>query len=771
MSSISGLSSSGIQFSGLASGIDTNKVIEGLMALQQAQINRLKNSQSKVSQQQSAFKVIEARLLALQGKLGQMSKITSNVFDAKTVTSSDISLVSAAASKSATTGVYSFRVNSLAKAQQVASQGYDSNTSTISQGTFQFRVGSGATTTVNIDGSNNTLQGLVTAVNDAGGDVSASLVNDGTGSQAYRLLLTSKKGGATNTIDILANGTGVNLAGTSLGAAAKSAGYTGTSTPTSGGTFTGTANNTYTFTVTTGGTVGTDNGIQLSYTDQSGANTGTITVNAADVGVFKNAAQGVQVQFNAGTLAVNDKFTIKGFVPNVQQAADASITIGSGSGAMNITSASNTIDGAFPGVTLNLLAADPAKDVTLTVANDAAKEQTAVTDFVSSFNDLVDYVDSVSGFDAKTNVAGILLGNSYATDISDQVTRTIADVVAGVNAKANRLSAIGITLNDAGKLDVDSAKLSQALNGQLSGVTTADLRRLFALDGKSDNPGVQFVYGSSKTVASANAYQVQVTQAAEKASVLATNNLGASITITDAPGSENNTLTVKIDGKTSSTITLANGTYTQAQLVQELQGKIDQDAQIGAGRVVVSLEGSKLRLTSATYGSTSETTVLAGGTALASLGFAGTESDFGLNVAGNYLVNGNVEAATGQGQLLIGTASNANTADLQVLVSLTDVSAGIDANLTVTRGVASKLDLLLGKYLDPASGRLKTIDDSLQDTIDGIQESIDHQNELFTQRQEALLRQFAAMEGAVSKLKSMGDYLTGQFANLSKTLK
>ena len=65
---------------------------------------------------------------------------------------------------------------------------------------------------------------------------------------------------------------------------------------------------TYTFTVVNGGTVGTDNGIQLSYRNSSGTSTGTITLNGSDAGVFKNVAQGIQVQLGAGTLVAGQTF-------------------------------------------------------------------------------------------------------------------------------------------------------------------------------------------------------------------------------------------------------------------------------------------------------------------------------------------------------------------------------------------------------------------------------------------------------------------------------
>src|SRR6266851_3205689 len=193
----SGLSTSGLSFSGLASGIDTNSIIQGLLKLQQASVDQLQSREDGITAQQNAFKDIDTKLLAFQATVDKLNQSFNGVFDARTATSSNTNLVTAAASGSAAAGVYSFRVTSLAQAQLSASQGFQSLTSTINQGTFSIKVGSGAATTVTIDNSNNTLQALASAINQANGDVSAAIINDGSDTRGtpYRLVLTSKKSG------------------------------------------------------------------------------------------------------------------------------------------------------------------------------------------------------------------------------------------------------------------------------------------------------------------------------------------------------------------------------------------------------------------------------------------------------------------------------------------------------------------------------------------------------------------------------------------------
>jgi flagellar hook-associated protein 2 len=179
---------------------------------------------------------------------------------------------------------------------------------------------------------------------------------------------------------------------TYIGPAVLGPNYTGTSTPTANtgaGSYTGTANDTYTFTVLSGGTVGTDNNIQIGYSDTSGTHTGTLTLGSGDADTAKAVADGIQVQFNAGTLIAGQSFSIKATVPTVQTATDAAVTLGTGAGALTVTSATNQVANLIPGVTLQLSGADPTNPVTITVANDVAGTQKAIDSFVSDYNALI----------------------------------------------------------------------------------------------------------------------------------------------------------------------------------------------------------------------------------------------------------------------------------------------------------------------------------------------------------------------------------------------
>ena len=761
-----------INFNGLASGLNTDQLITDLVRFSQRRIDTLKSREQVETSRQTSLKGIETRIQTLQTQMAKLGRPQGSVFDRKTVSSSEAGLVTAAAGSTATAGTTSLRVLGLAQKHQIASQGFDDPTAEITQGTFEIQSG-GKTATITIDSTNNTVRGLAQAIGNANIGITASVISDGSDArtQPYRLLLSAKDSGSENAITItnnLAASSGgamkPNFGSTQLGTAIAGSTFQGTSSLTSNsgaGTFTGTSNDTFNFTVVAGGTVGTDNGIQVSYSNQSGSLTGTITVDQADVGVDKSVASGVQLQFGAGTLVAGDTFSVDGFVSTVQAATNAQVQLGTGSGAIVVQSASNVVNDLVPGVTLNLLSADPAKEIKITVADDIAAAKQDVTDFVADYNDFIDFIDKQTRFNVATGTAAILNGNRSVTDLKTQIERSVLAVSGNLPSSINRIGAVGITSDGKGKLEINEAKLNDVLNGRVAGVGFPELKKLFALAGTSSSTGIQFATGTKLTKESGSTpYQIDITQAAERATISATNTLSTSTVIDGS----NNSLVVRIDEATSSTITLASGTYSQVDLARQVESQINAIMVSQGKQVSVSLSSQRLSLTSSRYGSKSEATVVSG-SALASLGFDGTETDRGVDVAGSFLVNNVAEAATGSGQVLTGAVSNTNTSGLATVVTLTQsqLQVGVDATLSITRGMASRLDSIMQDMLDPVSGNIQKIDDRFQASITDATQRTSKETFAMDEQRTALVRQFASLETTMSNLRAQGDLLTRTF--------
>jgi flagellar hook-associated protein 2 len=664
-----------ITIDGLVSGLDTETIVEGLLDIQQTQLDRIKLKRADVLAEQATFATLEAELVSFRSSVSGLARLANNPFERQTVNVSDDTVLTGTASSSATNGIYRLTVNSVAKAHQVASQGYADTDSEITQGTIDLRIGSGDLTTITVDSTNNTLAGLAESINASGSGVSASIIQDSSGGASpYKLLLTSTETGADNSISV---------------------------------------------------------------TNNLAASAGNATKTTFDFG------------------------------NPVQAAENAQLTLGSGPGAISVESSTNRFDSLIDGVTLDLLNVSGGQEVTVTVAHNSDDAVSGVQDLVTSYNSVMAFIDERSTYNEAAESGGVLLGNRSAITIQQRLQNALVSVVAGVNSDANRLSAIGVSVTDNGRLQLDESKLRGVLNGSNKNVTRDDLKRLFALDAQSTNSKISFVLGSSKTQPSTTGYQVDLTQAAAKATIAADTALSGSTVINAA----NRTLELEIDGA-EATITLDEGTYTDQELTDHLEALIGGASDLNGRTANVSAPGGLLSITSDTYGTTSTVKVISG-TAVTTLGFTAGTSDTGRDVAGTFIVDGVTESAVGRGQVLTGNADNENTADLQLRIKLapSEIVPGVEAQVTVTQGLASSLDTILNDMLDPINGGLKIIDDRFDDEAKNLQDSLERQQSLFDLQREALVREFVALETSLSELKSTGEFLSSQLASLDAARK
>ena len=201
-----------------------------------------------------------------------------------------------------------------------------------------------------------------------------------------------------------------------------------------------------------------------------------------------------------------------------------------------------------------------------------------------------------------------------------------------------------------------------------------------------------------------------------------------------------NSFTLTANGLTSNTLAIPAGSYSTPQLlVQAIQQQINADSTIGGQNVIVGLTSdNRLTFTSGTYGQASTLAITPAG----SLGVTSAASAAGQDVAGSFLVNGQTEAATGNGQILTGNSGNANTDGLAVQVSLSPSQISPDsstpvANVTVTQGVAAQLNGVLNGLLDPTTGQLQTINQNFQDEVSAYQTQINLLQQEYNERQRS----------------------------------
>jgi flagellar hook-associated protein 2 len=222
-----------ISVGGLATGLDTNSIIDKLVALERRPVDLLEQQIAAIQATKSSVSSVQSNLATLRGA-AQALGTTDGVL-IRTAKSSDESAVSAVAGAGAARGAVEITVGRLARGSVAgATVGVASATATVAggAGTFEFQVGSGAVQSVAVDGTT-TLQGLADSINALGAGVTATAVNLGTSATPdYRLEIVSQSTGASSTVTVTHDGTtlGVQTTQAGLDAQFTVAGFAGTFT-------------------------------------------------------------------------------------------------------------------------------------------------------------------------------------------------------------------------------------------------------------------------------------------------------------------------------------------------------------------------------------------------------------------------------------------------------------------------------------------------------------------------------------------------------------
>lgn len=208
--------------------IDVNSIVSQLMTVEQQPITKLNTQEASYQAKLSAFGTIKGALASFQTILQGLSNASK--FQAVNATASDPAVFSATAASTAIAGTYSLDVTSLAQAQKLVASGQTSSTAAIGAGaatTVTFDLGSisggtfsaitgaytgaaftsngNATKSITIDSTNNSLQGIRDAINAGKMGITATIINDGSGTP-YRLALSSDSSGVNNSLKISVTG-------------------------------------------------------------------------------------------------------------------------------------------------------------------------------------------------------------------------------------------------------------------------------------------------------------------------------------------------------------------------------------------------------------------------------------------------------------------------------------------------------------------------------------------------------------------------------------
>jgi flagellar hook-associated protein 2 len=337
------------------SGIDVTSVVNQILDADRAPEKlwqqQLANSQSE----SAAISSINSSVSALSDTVNSL-KDSFGALTTKIATSSQTSILTADAQSSAANGTHVIVVKNLASTGTAYSDAVADASTTFSTGTITLSVG-GSTQDIQVDSSHNTLTTLAASINSQNLGVTASVINDASGS---RLAIVGNSVGAGGDLTVTSNTTGLAM--------------------------------------------------------------------------------------NKGTPGQNASLSIDG-VP--------------------YSSASNTVTGAIPGVTLHLAGSAPNAQISLVVGANSSGAAQAVTDFVSAYNNVIKAINAQFKFDPTSNQAGVLAGDGSLRSLQSSLLADATYSITGNNGLVN-LASLGVNMNDDGTLTVDNAKLTSVIGNQFT---------------------------------------------------------------------------------------------------------------------------------------------------------------------------------------------------------------------------------------------------------------------------------------------------------------
>ncbi|WP_313324260.1 flagellar filament capping protein FliD [Stutzerimonas nitrititolerans] len=137
-----------------------------------------------------------------------------------------------------------------------------------------------------------------------------------------------------------------------------------------------------------------------------------------------------------------------------------------------LESATNKVEGAIPDVTLDLVAADKEKTITVKVAQDQDGVTANIKKFVTAYNNLINTTNSLTRVtkvgDDGIPLTGGLVGDSSVRSILSGIQNELVSVGGADGVRV--LSDLGITTQKDGTLAIDDKKLKTALESNFDAV-------------------------------------------------------------------------------------------------------------------------------------------------------------------------------------------------------------------------------------------------------------------------------------------------------------
>lgn len=189
-------------------------------------------------------------------------------------------------------------------------------------------------------------------------------------------------------------------------------------------------------------------------------------INSQDYGVTANVitdANGSRLSLVSNTSGAPGDLTISGNTTGLTfnktaTGANSSLTVD----GVPLNTTSNTVTGAIPNITLNLTGTS-SNPVTLTVATDTTKASTAINNFVSAYNAVIQAINTQFTYTPGASQQPPLISDVALGELQQSLYNDVNYSISGNNG-INSLPSLGIKLQSDGTLQVDNGTLSAALS-------------------------------------------------------------------------------------------------------------------------------------------------------------------------------------------------------------------------------------------------------------------------------------------------------------------
>lgn len=455
-----------ITFGGLATGLDTDSIVTELMAIERIPINRLQSDRNWYQSRQNAYTTFDSKLSAFLEKIENLG--SSEELRQKSVAASSDDFFSVSADPDALPGAsYQIEVHSLAQVEKNVTQGYaDKTAQNFGTGELTLNVGDNDPVIITIDETNNSLEGIMNAINDAEAGVNAAIINDGT-ANPYRLVLTGEDVATNFDLSSTLTSHDGDVSGQlqSGGYSSQAAEYFGS------------------------GTLDLSTGAQISLSESSNsladirdainAETGTTGITASIVAdgsnyviSLDNGATITATNFSSGydSLAVTE----------TQAASQAHIKVDN----IDIYSNSNTLNEAIPGLTLDLVQAEIGTTTTVSVDLDEAAIKSQIEDFVTGYNGVMSFIGSQT---ASADSSGGILGRDSGMNTVKRRLQGLLTTMISNSGSFAAMSQLGLETQKDGTITLNSDTLTDAIQNDLDSV-----EKLLVGEGATEGIAVQF---------------------------------------------------------------------------------------------------------------------------------------------------------------------------------------------------------------------------------------------------------------------------------------